>query len=160
MTEEYNRYKRSQARAWLDHCRKLIRAEQAAADLAAQALASAEGINAVDYSRTQVKTTPKHDAAQEAAARHMEAVERLSASAAECTAALSDAYTRIAALESPMEKIVLVSYYLSTDLPTVQDVARSTGYSVSRLYDIKDDALTHAYDVMPHRWRDAMPSAV
>ena len=123
-------------------------------------MASAEGVRAVDYSRPRVRITAKHDAAQDAAARHMEAVERLAASAAECTAALSDAYARIAALESPTEKLVLMAYYLSPDLPTVQDVARSTGYSASRLYDIMGDALAHAYDVMPHAWRDALPPAL
>ena len=160
MTEEYNRYRREQARAWLEHCRGLMRREKAVADLAARELAAADNLKAMDYSRGNVKASLKVDAVERAAVRHMDFAERLEIAAQESAAERADALERISKLPNPTEQAVLIEFYLTSEAPRSEDVARRMNYSERNVRYIRDAALVHVYEHMPHVWRDAVPTAV
>lgn len=160
MNEEYERYKRKQAQCWLEHCRGLVAEVRAAEQVAANELAVADGLKAVDYSKAVVKSSPIVDAAERAILNHMEVADALKATAEECAMERADALARISRIGNTTERAFLTAYYLDASLPSCKDVAEAMNYSYDGIMKVRRRALSSAYEVMPHRWRDALPTAM
>lgn len=157
MTEEYDAYRRRQARAWLSQVRGLSRraaALQAVADAQRQAL---EGVRGIDYAADGGGGCSP-DAIPNAVAR-MEAAQ------AECAAAmaeLADAQRRalrsLARLADPAHFELLALRYVAA--LGWAEVCERMGYTRDGAMSLHRSALVAAYEVMPPERRDPRHPAV
>ena len=157
MTEEYDRYRYEKAREWLEHVRDLGVEANRIQGLVESERAMLDGVRGIDYTVEHVSGT--RDVPDLA-----DLVDRLFAHIREYTASLS-AYTdermkaarALDGLDNAKERQVLTMYYLLGR--TWGEAADEMDYSVQRVMQIRKDAVLHAFDIMPHAWRDPVHPA-
>lgn len=157
MTEEIERYRIEQARAWLERVRALSGYERT---LRAQVDEQLGTIKAVRYDRDSVQTSPTDDAVMLAAAKHIETAELLAQIADEAAAVRDEAVRCIAQLSDPRCSQALQLYYIGADRPTWEQVCVEMSYSYAQVMRFADSGLSEIYGLMPARERDSVPRAL
>lgn len=157
--DEWDRHRHETAKAWLDHVRGLGRDVQRARDMRDRFEALADGARGIDYTREKVGGGQWADRLAEALCRLEEAQAEWAANLAAYAAEAEDAARRIGMLEDPAERAVLSAYYVD-GAATWDEVARGMGYSVQRVYQVRESATVEAYEVLPPGWRDPRHPAV
>lgn len=157
LTEEFDAYRRRQARAWLSRVRGLRRRADALQAVAAAQREALEGVRGIDYAADGGGACSP-DAIPSAVAR-MEAAQ------AECSAAMAEladeqrrALRALAQLGDPAHFELLALRYVAC-LEWAEVCARM-GYAKSWAMDLHRAALLAAYDVMPPEFRDPRHPAV
>ena len=158
MSEEYDRYRIAQAKAWLARVRKLASYERALRDIADQQLEMADGLKGIDYAADRVAASSDGDAIPRAVEAHMEAVASLLAIADEAARMIGEAAEAIARLDDPTEASALARYYLKGD--RWEQVCVDMCYSWQGIMAIQRRALLHVYEFMPACERDPMERAI
>lgn len=157
MTEEFEEYRRQQARAWLSRVRGLQRRAEALRAVADGLRGQLEGVRGIDYAASGGGgCSPDAIPA---------AVARMEAAQAECDAAMAEladeqrrALRALARLDDPSHFEVLALRYVA-GLPWAEVCGRM-GYARPSAMRLHASALLAAYAVMPPEHRDPMHPAV
>ena len=158
MTEEWERYRRTQAEAWLRDVAKLEpRVKALANEIAAQRML-AEGVRAIQYDGMPKAKGSTGDALENAVVRIAELVEELEAEMAEYKERYREAYDAVLRLDSGA-KIDAV-YCRCLRRMTWSETAREMGYSETQAREICSRALVVLYDHVPARYRDPIQPAL
>lgn len=158
-TSEWQRYRISQASSWLERVRKLVGYRDSLEASAAAQLEAADNLRGMDYSAVHVQTSPTADAIPNAIIRHEEAADAFRAIADDAAARMVQAARALAQMTDPNEARALHLYYVDA-LDGWERVCVEMGYSYDGMMKLRRRALLHAFDVMPHIERDALPPAL
>lgn len=153
---ELERWKTEQAAQWLEAVKRSANREEAANALMERAKSRVDGIQAAGFARG--RSNPSDDAIANALSRLQEAVLAYSAEAVECLEFQREARDALNRLEDAREAECLTLYYLCGK--RWSDVAKAMSYSMDTVMALRRSGLLHAYDVMPHRYRDPLPPAL
>ena len=158
MTEEWERYRRTQAEAWLRDVAKLEpRVKALANEIAAQRML-AEGVRAIQYDGMPKAKGSTGDALENAVVRIAELVEELEAEMSEYKERYREAYDAVLRLDSGA-KIDAV-YCRCLRRMTWSETAREMGYSETQAREICSRALVDLYDHVPARYREPIQPAL
>lgn len=158
MTEEWDRYRRAQAEAWLRDVAALEpRVKALANGIAAQRML-AEGVRAIQYDGMPKPPTPTGDALENAVIKIADLVEDLETEMAEYRDRYAEAYAAVLKLDSG-PKIDAV-YCRCLRGMTWSETAREMGYSETQAREICSRALVDLYDHAPARYREPMHPAL
>ena len=152
MDEELQRYRISQAEAWLSKVRRLVAYERAMREAAEVQYEMADGLRGLDYSRDQVAVSPTPDAIPNAVIAHDEAGDSLSSIADSARERIAQVIKALRKMEDDMEATVLTMHYI--ECKTWEQVRHDVGYTVDGMSKLRKRSLLHAYDIMPHSERD------
>ena len=158
MTPEYEQYCVDQAEAWLSKVRKAVDSAKRLEESAAAHYARADNLKGIDYSAVRVQSSPTPDAIPNAVAEPIAVGDKLTAISDSARAWVDEADAALAEMGSPHEAMCLRLYYVQA-ANSWDDVCVSMGRTYDSVMKLRRRALVHAYDVMPHRERDAMPPA-
>jgi len=158
MDEELQRYRISQAEAWLSKVRRLVAYERAMREAAEVQYEMADGLRGLDYSRDQVAVSPTPDAIPNAVIAHDEAGDSLSSIADSARERIAQAARALDKMPDPTEAAALTFYYIACR--KWEAVCVKMDYTWDGMMKLRRRALLHAYDVMPHSERDPMESAI
>lgn len=153
---EAEAYRILQAEPWLVRIRIAAQAYERAQNLVAVLQRIADGVAGIDYSEPNVAGGDAKELADRmdglvGAKRNAEAA------GAAYRAEVDDAARRLSTLEAEHQTLLGI-YYLEGR--QWHDVAEEMGYSESRIYQMRREALLAAYEVMPTEWRDPRPPAI
>lgn len=157
LTDEFDRYRYDQARAWLEHVRGLGRkadALRAAADEQRELLS---GVRGVDYGRGG-GGAPSPDAVPNAVAAIERAVSAYCSALAEFLDEQRDARLALSRLEKPEHFEVLARRYC--DGWEWERICAAMGYTYDGAMALHRRAVAAAYDVMPPGSRDPRHPAI
>lgn len=158
MTEEWERYRRTQAEAWLRDVAKLEpRVKALANEIAAQRML-AEGVRAIQYDGMPKAKGSTGDALENAVIKIAELVEDLETEMAEYRDRYAEAYDAVLKLDSGA-KIDAV-YCRCLRGMTWSETAREMGYSETQAREICSRALVDLYDHVPARYREPIQPAL
>lgn len=152
MTEEYDSYRRAQARAWLEHVRRLGAEAERLQGLVESERAMLDGVRGIDY-------TVEHVSGTRGAPDTADLMDALSDRIRDYTAAIA-AYTDerqraariLEGVVDAASRRILTEHYLLGK--TWSEVAELTDYSESGLMKLRRRALLQAFEVVPMEWRD------
>lgn len=149
-----SRYKADQVDAWLSKCRKMSKLEARLRELAEQQFAMADGLKALDYSKSKVQSSPTPDAIPNAVADHMEMGQTFEEVAANAAARQAEAKSAILALDDPDEVNALLGFYVQG--LTWEQLSVDMNHSYSTMMRIRKRGLVNIYDrdLIPHTERD------
>lgn len=158
MTEEYERYRRSQAARWLEHVRGLgnrirtLRSEiEAQRDIAA-------GVQAVCYDGMPKSPNASADAIPNAVAALQELIAEYLTEQAGYVAEQREAHEALRLIDDPECVECLTLYYVIGR--NWERVCVDMGYTWDGMMTLRRRALCAAYDHMPTRWRDPAHPAI
>ena len=158
MTEEYDRYRYEQARAWLEHVRRLgIEADRIQGLVEAER-ASLDGVRGIDYTRERVSGTPMPPDIADLVDSLFEHIREYTASLSAYTDERMKAARALDGLEDARERQVLTGYYLMGR--TWDEVRANLGYSWQGIMTLRRRAIVSAYSVVPVEWRDPQHPAL
>ena len=159
MDEELQRYRTDQAEAWLMKVRKAVGYAKALEESAAYHFAAADNLKSMDYSAIRVTTSPTPDQIPNAVIAHIEAGKALGEVAASASERIAQAARALSQMDDATEAMCLQLYYVDA-LETWEHVCVRMHYTYDGMMKLRRRALLHAYDVMPHVERDAIPTAL
>lgn len=158
MTEEFDKYKRRQAAAWLESVAKLrehCAALQTEIDDVRQ---SASGLSGMDYSAPAVSKSPSADSIPNAVVRIQSLISDYCTELASSLEERKKAHDALARMEDKAHASALRRHYLAGQ--PWELVCVEMGYSWDGMMKLRRRALVEAYDVMPVDRRDPMHPAV
>ena len=155
MTPEGEQRRVDIARAWLEKCRKAVGYERT---LRESAQAHYDLVRGIDYSAVNVQSSPSADAVLNAVIAHEGIAAKLDAIADDAARRICDAAEALASMDDPTEAQCLHLYYIDA-LDTWERVCEAMGYTRDGMATLRNRALLHAYDVMPHIERDPIYQA-
>lgn len=151
MSGEFEKYRRGQARAWLEHVRGLRRKAEALRDAAEEQRAALAGLRGIDYS-SPARREPSPDGIPNAVAAVEKSVDAYLAALAEFTDEQREARMALSRLPRA-EHFELLSLRYCDGLEW-EGVCERMGYTYDGLMKMHRSALCAAYGVMPARCRD------
>lgn len=157
MSSEFEKYRRGQARAWLEHVRGLRRKAESLRGAVEEQRRALAGLRAIDYSLPGGRA-PSPDGIPNAVAAVEESVDAYLAALAEFTDEQREARMALSRLPRA-EHFELLSLRYCDGLEW-EGVCERMGYTRSGAMDLHRSALCAAYGVMPARWRDPMHPAL
>lgn len=158
MTEEYERYRRSQAARWLEHVRGLgnrIRTLQS--EIEAQRDIAA-GVQAVCYDGMPKSPNASADAIPNAVAALQELIADYLTEQAGYVEEQRDAHEALRMIDDAECSECLTRHYLLGD--TWEQCCVRMGYTWDGMMSLRRRSLLAAYDFMPTEWRDPMHRAI
>ena len=159
LTEEGERRRVDEARAWLSRVRSLVGYQATLERTARDRLERADGLRAIDYSKPNVSSSPYADAIPDAIAANEAIGELLSSLSDAARDDIAKAAAAVASLGDPLEARCLHLYYIDA-VKTWEAVCVEMDYSYDGMMKLSRRALLHIYEVMPHVERTRMPPAL
>lgn len=156
MTDEYERYKAAQAARWLDSVARAGRRLAVLRDEIDERRADAEGVRAIAYDGMP-NGSPRTDSMEAAVARLDELIRDYVAEEAGYVAMQRDAHERLRGLDPACSECLTRRYLLGWKW---ERVCVEMGYSWDGMMSLRRRALSEAYGVMPHEWRDPTHPAI
>ena len=156
-TNDWQRYRREQASAYLRKIRDMRRHIAALNAEIDEQRALASGLTGIDYSRDNVSTSPTDDAMPNAVARLLEIIAERVELVRDYTGMLDECGTSLRDLNGTYGDVLRYRYLC--DYPW-ERIAAATNYSEQWLYELHNQALSAFYDHMPPTQRDPMPKAI
>lgn len=157
---EYEKYKLSQARDWLNHVRATARRMEEARERYEAKRSTIDMVGAQQYGERVRASGPLYgdDRIAEFLAQLDELAEDMSAQYAEYEETVAEARVVFAALTTPDGHAVMSAHWIYGS--TWAEVARRSGLSEQHVRQVAQDAALECHDLMPRRWRDPMPPAL
>ena len=158
MTEEFERYRYEQARAWLEHVRGIGIEVERLQGLVESERAQLDGLKGIDYTVERVDGSREMPDLADLVDRIFDHIREYAASLSAYTDERRKAAMALEGLADPKERLALSMHYLMGE--TWAEVCSRMGYSKQRMMEIRREGVAHAYDVMPHSWRDPNHRAI
>lgn len=158
MTEEIEKYRYAQARAWLEHIRDFGDEVARLQVLIESERARLDGVKGIDYTVERVGGTRDLPDTADLVDKLFEHIREYAASLATYTDERAKAARALEGLADPRQRRALTLHYLQGR--TWVQVCDAMGYSKQRMMQIRQSGVLAAYDVMPHSWRDPRHSAI
>lgn len=157
MNDEYERYRREQASAYLKRVRGAKRHIAALNAEVDELRAMAGGLRGIDYSRDQVSAPPSADGVPDAVVRILDVVEERVALVRDYASMLDECGRALAEMNGTYADVLRYRYLCDWRW---EQIAPRLGYSEQWLYELHNQALTAFYDHMPAHEREPMHPAI
>ena len=159
-TEEWDRYRRQMARAWLHYTRSCVAKMRSLEDELIAESDHYDMLKAVRYDKIGDSVLPLHgdDSIVNHIVHIQEIVDDVGAFTEEYRDAVLTAHAVFDSLTSHDLAGVVLEYHYIQRL-TWNRTAERLGYSAVHVKEIADDATLECYALMPCAWRDRIPKA-
>lgn len=158
MSEEYDRYKRTQAARWLEHVRRLGGKCRALQREVEEQRALASGVKGLDYSAPLVRSSASADGMPDAVARLFGVIDEYCSELAGYVDEQRAAHSALDAMADELGAEALKRHYLNRQ--TWEECCVEMGYSWDGMMSLRKRAVLELYDHMPPEWRDPVHKAV